>query len=342
MAFSSNHIIQHSKAAGSATISAVCNLCAVIKDHNLPPECLHRAEQLSIDLLAEFHAEIYKFFHVNKGILSVAHPHRRDQNEKIVERVFGEERQKIDQEIAIARFEHSAVRLSASDSMATALSASAANPIALSAVVPTGFLKLSDCYIEVVEAIYAATGKPQPSPVFDQEYADADFHLRNSISESVKEYFRRSIQAAWQHPPLSLWTRGAPGIAPETLNSDRLAATTSVAWPKTIKSGLLIVYSDPALLPFDRWPLYVAKGEWSNYRKLVLAAHVPSVPDRKPLGRGIFDAWWQKLSASEKSGTQRELTALCNAAFPDNKVPRSYIRDVTAGRKPGKRPLRTN
>ncbi|MCW1984924.1 UNVERIFIED_ORG: hypothetical protein M2348_000635 [Sphingomonas sp. R1F5B] len=70
-------------------------------------------------------------------------------------------------------------------------------------------------------------------------------------------------------------------------------------------------------------------------------AIVKSEREQKPrLKPAELQRWWARLSVDEQNETQTALWEKCCAAHPNHAIARDRIRDLTRGRKPGRRPIR--
>ena len=49
--------------------------------------------------------------------------------------------------------------------------------------------------------------------------------------------------------------------------------------------------------------------------------------------------WWDSMAASRDSLTQGDLLLLIRAKYPDNHIARDRIREISGGRKPGKKAI---
>lgn len=62
--------------------------------------------------------------------------------------------------------------------------------------------------------------------------------------------------------------------------------------------------------------------------------------ESKPtLPEGELRRWWDSLAASRDSLTQDDLLLLIRAKYPDKHIARDRIREISGGRKPGKKPI---
>jgi hypothetical protein len=57
---------------------------------------------------------------------------------------------------------------------------------------------------------------------------------------------------------------------------------------------------------------------------------------KQHISRAVVAGWFNALSEQEQLRSQEDLWSACRHAFPGHNVPRIYIREITAGRKPGR------
>lgn len=59
-----------------------------------------------------------------------------------------------------------------------------------------------------------------------------------------------------------------------------------------------------------------------------------------PLSPTALQKWWQGLSTAERTLSQVQLLDLCKKSYPDHRITRHMIRDLTGSRKRGPKPIR--
>lgn len=60
---------------------------------------------------------------------------------------------------------------------------------------------------------------------------------------------------------------------------------------------------------------------------------------KPPLPEAELKRWWDGMAASRESLTQGDLLLLIRAKYPDNHIARDRIREISGGRKPGKKAI---
>lgn len=104
-----------------------------------------------------------------------------------------------------------------------------------------------------------------------------------------------------------------------------------------------------ALVPFDSHHRYqydrfiVAKDTLLELFP-PLGSNSGKVPERHvsapPVAVGDLKAWYEAIGEEREWMTQAALVAAAKAAFPNKWVARERVREITAGRKPGPKPIR--
>jgi hypothetical protein len=65
-----------------------------------------------------------------------------------------------------------------------------------------------------------------------------------------------------------------------------------------------------------------------------------TVPEHRPdLSNAELERWWASMAGAREALTQDQLLLLIRDKYPDNFIARDRIRDLSSGRKPGKKPL---
>jgi hypothetical protein len=206
--------------------------------------------------------------------------------------------------------------------------------------IPNGYMLLSTAYQELLNDVQLLV-RPidNEASSFPAQKEEAEWAGAIRTKSEVEDALRGSIQHTHPYPGLALWTRASPFLEPEQIDWGPLASTVSVNWQGTIITGRLLVFSDPALKPIDRWPMFVHAGEWKGAKRALSAIIAPPVDAAPRLPDGQLQQWWDNLGPAEQALPQAKLLSLASKRFQEHSIARQRIRDLTQGRKRGRKPL---
>lgn len=207
---------------------------------------------------------------------------------------------------------------------------------------PHNHIGLGFAHLELRKAILKARGRDSYGVYLDdarlrkQTESDRWSALRDAEHTSI-DALVKSLTHRINVPPLEIWTRERPHLAPEQIDHHRLALSHSLNWVMTLATGHLAVGAD-ALAPINGWPLFMGKGPWLTYLTTILAMIArptsqknPPVPDRE------LEEWWKSKKESRDGISQLDLLKLAKAAFPKHYVTRERVRKLSEGRKVGRK-----
>ena len=197
------------------------------------------------------------------------------------------------------------------------------------APIPFGFVPLGEAFEEIVR------NSAPPSNVLEPR---AKWALGVIHRKAVIGRLKTALQSRHAPNHLPVWTRERPDVELERIDPLALAMS-SLNWDLTIRSGRVVVRSDPYIEDMKGWPLYVKRSDLNRIRKhLGDTSGRGSRPPRLP--QADLLTWWNSLNEEERGRSQPDLHAMAKKEFPQHTVARDRVRDLTAGRKRGPRPTR--
>lgn len=209
---------------------------------------------------------------------------------------------------------------------------------------PHNYIGLADALLELTTALLKLNGRDCDGVYLDnakqsqQTESDRSTAHRDAQKTSM-DTLVKSMAHRMDVPPLEVWTRESPHRAPEQIDHRRLAISHSMNWEKTLATGHLAV-GDDGLAPLNGWPLYVSKGPWSAFLAAILKTlHHHNRPTRPTLSSSALNAWWNSMKKQRDKMTQAKLLDAARNAHPQHLVPRERIRELSAGRKRGRKPI---
>ncbi len=82
---------------------------------------------------------------------------------------------------------------------------------------------------------------------------------------------------------------------------------------------------------------------FKELRDCLKAGSSPKLSSAKklsPISQAALQQWWQGLSADERRLSQLQLLDMSKKSYPDHRITRHLIRDLTGSRKTGPKPIR--
>lgn len=208
---------------------------------------------------------------------------------------------------------------------------------------PVDFVNLADARLNLIGMLLRARGRNSYGVWADdtRQRQQTARDRASALREAQNDVWDALVKSATHRmacPPLDLWTRAGMHVAPEQIDHRRLALSHSLNWQKALMIGHLAVTGADALASLNGQPLFIRNADFHDYAKAVLPILHPS-PHRKPVSESSLNSWWIKM-VERDSLSQAELLKAVRAEFPNNSISRDRIRDLTNGRKRGRKPKR--